>query len=266
MELKKAGKIHYFEPTLLAAAQVAEQGFTTRHEGVSRPPYNSLNLGVNTLDSLHSVKGNQSLLARAMGGKMERFVTVTQVHGTDLLIIDAPNQDFSHFRKIECDGVITDQPGVMIGVGVADCVPILLLDPVKGVVAALHAGWKGTAGGIAVKGVEAFVSVFGSNRADILAAVGPAIGSCCYEVDGIVKEAFEKSDCAWGDVAEASGKEKWQLDLAKANYMQLLAAGLAESQIVRAEQCVSCNPEQFFSYRRDQGDTGRQMGFIMLKG
>lgn len=266
MELKKAGKVHFFEPRLLAASGVAVAGFTTRHEGVSRPPYNSLNLGSNTLDSPHSVKGNRSLLTRAVGARMEQLVTVTQVHGTDLLVIDAPNRDFSHFHKLECDGIVTNQTGVLIGVCVADCVPVLLLDPHRGVAAALHAGWKGTAAGIVTKGIEAFVELFGSRPGDILAAVGPGIGGCCYEVDAAVREAFAREGAEWAFVAEEKGGGKWGLDLRRANVRQLIKAGLAEAHIQVAEECVSCNHDLFFSYRRDQGDTGRQMGFIMLTG
>lgn len=265
MELRKSGKVHYFEPLQMAASNIAVQGFTTRHEGVSRPPYNSLNLGTNTADSLHSVMGNRSLLARSMGTKVEQLVTVTQVHGTDILVIDSPNQDFAHFHKLECDGIITDQPGVLIGVCVADCVPVLLLDPVKKVAAALHAGWKGTAGGIVVKGVETLVEFFGSKPSSILAAVGPGIGGCCYEVDAAVKEAFDKGGPGWEFVASGKGEGRWGLDLRQANYRQLVKAGLVEENIEVADQCVACNHDLFFSYRRDGGETGRQMGFIMLR-
>jgi YfiH family protein len=265
MEMKKAGKIHYLEPQALARTGVAVMGFTTRHEGVSRPPYNSLNLGTNTLDSPHSVEGNRSLLVRAFGANLERLVTVNQAHGTDLLVIDAPNPDYSHFHSLACDGIITNQPEIMIGIGVADCVPLLLLDPVKGVIAALHAGWKGTAGEIGKKGVAAMVEMFGSVPGDILAAVGPAIGPCCYEVDAPVMEAFKKGGVGWDLFAVARGEGTWGLDLAEANRRQFAESGLPEQNIVVAEQCVSCNQELFFSYRRDKGDTGRQMGFIMLK-
>ena len=266
MELTSNGKIQYLEPGRLAACGVSVQGFTTRHGGVSRPPYNSLNLGTTTLDSQHSVMGNRSLLARAMGTRVEQMVTVSQVHGTDLLVIDAPNDDFAHFLTLEADGIVTNQPGVLIGVCVADCVPIILLDPVKNVAAALHAGWKGAAGGIGGKGVEAMVTCFGSSRGDIRAAVGPGIGSCCYEVDAPVREAFQKGGEEWLAVAEESGEGKWRLDLAKANFRQLVKAGVKEEQIDTTPLCAACNPELFYSYRRDQGDTGRQMGFIMLQG
>ncbi len=265
MEMKKAGKVHYLEPGIFAASGAACQGFTTRHEGVSRPPYNSLNLGATTFDSPHNVQGNRSILARAFGARAERLVTVTQVHGTDLLAIDAPNPDFAHFLKLECDGLITNQPGVMIGVCVADCVPLLLLDPKKKVAAALHAGWKGTAEDIGGKGVEALVSIFGCKPGDILAAIGPAIGSCCYEVDTPVREAFSKKGGGWELFTRENGPGRWRLDLAAANQRQLIAAGLAEAHIETTPLCVSCQHDLFFSYRRDGGETGRQMGFIMLK-
>jgi hypothetical protein len=262
MEMHKTGKIQYLKPRLDGETVVA--GFTTRHEGVSRHPYNSLNLGSNTLDSPHNVEGNRSLLARGFGATLDRFLTVTQVHGTDLLVIDSPNPEFSHFLKLECDGIITNQPGLMIAVCVADCVPILLHDPVHRVVAALHAGWQGTVGNIAGKGVEAMASLFGSSPKEIHAAIGPSISGCCYEVDAPVRDAFRKQGLPWELHAREKGEGKWLLDLARANRQQLIDAGLASGEIESAELCVSCNQELFFSYRRDGGDTGRQAGFIML--
>ena len=264
MEMQKAGKIQYLKPKLSTKAAVA--GFTTRHEGVSRPPYNSLNLGGNTLDSTHNVEGNRSLLARSLGATLDHFLTVTQVHGTDLLVIDAPNPELSHFLKLECDGIVTNQPGIMIAVCVADCVPILLHDPVKGVIAALHAGWQGTVGNIAGKGVEAMVSMFGCSHRDIVAAIGPAVSQCCYEVDAPVRDAFKKSGAAWELISKEQGDGKWMLDLSAANRRLLVDAGLTTGQIETEELCVCCNQELFFSYRRDGGDTGRQVGFIMLDG
>jgi YfiH family protein len=265
LESMRAGKIQYLEPKAFSGAGVSIQGFTTRHEGVSRPPYNSLNLGLNTLDSPHHVEGNRSILVRHFNTSLERLVTVNQVHGDDILVIDEPNPDFSHFLKLECDGIITNQRGVMIGICVADCFPVLLLDPVRRVAGALHAGWKGTAAGITRKGVEAFVKLFDSSPRDILAAIGPGIGACCYEVDVPVMEAFRKrgQDCT--PFAEEKGEGKFRLDLSGANYQQLIRAGIPEGNIEVEKLCVSCNRELFFSFRREGGETGRQMGFIMLK-
>lgn len=264
MQITKAEKVHYLEPDKIASMGVAA-GFTTRHEGVSRPPYNSLNLGTNTLDHAHSVEGNRSILARAFGVQVERLVTVNQVHGTDLLVIDAPNPEFGHFLKLECDGIVTNQPEVLIGITVADCVPVLLFDPVKSVVAALHAGWKGVAGNITRKGVQALVNVFGSDPRDILSAVGPGIGPCCYEVDAPVVDAFRATKDGYERMAEPAGPGKWRLDLKRAVTAQLLDSGVQEENIETTDFCVSCTPDLFFSYRRDSGETGRQMGFIMMK-
>lgn len=264
MKQTKHGKIHYIEPEWIATGKGVIAGFTTRHEGVSRPPFNSLNLGLNTNDPHHNVQGNRSLLARAFGAKSDQLLTVTQVHGTDILIVDEPNQDVAHFLRIECDAIITNQPGIMIGIGVADCAPVLLFDPVRRVVAALHAGWKGTASGIVRKGVAAMAGSFGSNPADLVAAIGPSIGPCCYEVDEPVHAAFSAETEIWDQTASATSTEKWKLDIPAAVRLQLISSGLTPDRIETSGQCVCCTQELFFSYRRDKGETGRHLGFIML--
>jgi len=263
MQMKRAGRIQYLE-VVFSGSSCSAQGFTTRHEGVSRPPYNSLNLGTTTLDQPHNVEGNRNLLARAFGIPQESLLTVRQTHGSDILVINEPNEDLSHFAAIESDAVITDQPGLMLAVTVADCVPILLFDPVKKVIAAVHAGWKGSAAALAAKTVAGMASVFGCDPAAVQAAIGPCIKKCCYEIDLPVKNAFNQSGLPWESVAEQEAEGKWRLDMAAANRELLLKAGLREESIQVSELCVSCHRELFFSYRRDNGETGRQMGFIVL--
>ncbi len=265
MELTRTGRIHHLSPRFESSNPATLQAFTTRHEGVSRPPYNSLNLGINTDDAPHNLEGNRSLLARTFGVPLERLVTVRQNHGSDILVIDAPNEDFSHFHGIEADAIITNQPGVMIGVTVADCVPILLYDPVKKVIAAVHAGWQGSAANIVGQVVQGMQSVFGCRPTEIQAAIGPCIGPCCYQVDQPVKEGFKMQAALWEAVAETDGAGRWRLDMALANRMQMEEAGLLPGNIQTAGQCVCCLKELYFSYRRDNGETGRQIGFIMLK-
>jgi polyphenol oxidase len=264
MIMKRIDRIHYLSVEF-SGAPCSVQGFTTRHEGVSRPPYNSLNLGTTTLDQQHNVEGNRSLLARAFGVNQEALVTVRQVHGSDILVIDEPNEDNSHFLTLECDAIITNQPGILIGVCVADCVPVLLLDPVKRVAAAVHAGWQGTASELVSKTVRAMTSQFDCTPATLQAAIGPCISQCCYEVDAPVKQAFSQTGLSWDTLAVPAGEGKWRLDLATANRELLASAGVPVSAIQVADMCVCCQREQFFSYRRDNGETGRQMGFIMLK-
>jgi len=265
METTRTGRIHYLAPCFEVTSPSTTQGFTTRHEGISRPPYNSLNLGANTDDSPHNVEGNRSVLARTFGITQERLVTVRQTHGSDILAIDEPNDDFSHFLGIEADAIMTNQTGVMIGVTVADCVPILLFDPVKKVIAVIHAGWQGTAARITAQTVQGICKVFGSRASNIKAAIGPCINPCCYEVDQPVKDGFKDHGDAWSAIAEPAGTGKWRLDMALANRMQLEDAGLSTASIQTSGNCVCCQKELFFSYRRDAGETGRQMGFIMLR-
>jgi polyphenol oxidase len=202
MDISKRGTVQFLAPPMPGGDQLSVQGFTTRHGGLSRAPYNSFNLGFNTQDQHCNVEGNRSLLARAAGSRLGRLLTVTQVHGSDLLVLDTPNPDFSHFQRLECDGIVTNQPQVLIGVCVADCYPILLLDPEKRAVAALHAGWKGTAAGICRKGVSAMVEFFGSRPSALHAAIGPGIGPCCYEVDEPVRGAFMAQGNGWEPFAQ----------------------------------------------------------------
>ncbi len=263
MQMKRKGRIQYVEAEF-EGTSCSIQGFTTRHEGVSRPPYNSLNLGTTTLDQPHNIEGNRNLLTRAFGLQQNSLLTVRQTHGSDILLIDEHNDDLSHFATIEADAIITDQPGIMIAVTVADCAPILLMDPEKKVIAAVHAGWKGSAMALAGKTVEWMHAIFGSDPAAIKAAIGPCIKSCCYEVDLPVRQAFSQSGIEWDKVAVENGNGRWRLDMAEANRAILLKTGVREESIQFSDLCVSCHRELFFSYRRDGVDTGRQAGFIML--
>jgi len=263
MQMKRSGRIHYLAVDFDGACR-SVQGFTTRHEGVSRSPYNSLNLGMNTQDQSFNVEGNRSILTRAFGINQDALVSVRQVHGSDILVIDEPNEDYGHFSSVESDAVITNQPGVMIGICVADCVPILLCDPVKRVVAVVHAGWQGTAAKLVAKTVAGMKSIFNSDPKGLQAAIGPGIGRCCYEVDAPVRQAFLQNGIPWDSFAEEHGEGKWRLDMAAANRDMLLSAGVPASAIQVSDMCVCCRKDLFYSYRRDNGDTGRQMGFIML--
>ncbi|MBV5341403.1 MAG: peptidoglycan editing factor PgeF [Deltaproteobacteria bacterium] len=265
MQINRIGRIQYVEVNF-PGSPCSTQGFTTRHEGVSRPPYNSLNLGLNTQDQQANVEGNRSLLARAFGVNQEALVTPRQVHGCDILVINEPNEDYSHFLSVEGDAVITNQPNVIIGVCVADCAPILLCDPENKVIAVVHAGWKGTAEGLVSKTVAGMRSEFGSDPSRLHAAVGPCIQKCCYEVDEPVRQGFQKGGIAWDSCAELKSPGKWNLDLIAANRELLTQAGLPADAIQTSKLCVCCHSEQFFSYRRDKEESGRQMGFIMLKG
>lgn len=264
MKLARQGKISYLQPEW-AKSHPVSAGFTTRNGGVSRPPYNSLNLGYNTDDLLSNVEGNRSTLARAFDLQPHLLLTVRQVHGKDILVLDQPNPDLSHFLEVECDAIVTNQPGIMIGILVADCFPVLLYDPRRQVAAAVHVGWRGAAAGIIDRTVSAMHDLFGCPPEELLAAIGPGIGAHHYEVDRPVREAFRAGSGHWEEIAKEVALGKWLLDLRRSCQLQLATAGLVPERVTAAEECTCCHRELFFSYRRDGGQTGRQLGFISLQ-
>ncbi len=264
MKLVRQGKINYLQPAW-AGQHPVHAGFTTRNGGVSRPPFNSLNLGYNTEDLLSNVEGNRSTLARAFDLQPHMLLTIRQVHGNDILVIDQPNPDLSHFLDIECDAIVTDQPGIMIGILVADCFPVLLYDPQLQVAASVHVGWRGAAAGIIGRTVSAMQKLFGCRPESLLAAIGPGIGAHRYEVDRPVREAFRGGSGGWEEIAKEVALGKWLLDLRHSCQLQLGAAGLLPERVTAAAECTCCHRELFFSYRRDNGQTGRQLGFIGLQ-
>lgn len=262
MKNLRQGKIAYFRPDWVG--KEIDAGFTTRNGGVSRPPYNSLNLGFGTDDQKHNVEANRAALARTFDLLPHLLLTVSQVHGTDILIVDESNPDFSHFQGVESDAIITNQPGIMIGVLVADCYPVLLFDPVNKVAAAVHAGWRGAAAGLIGNVVKAMSSHFSSKPADLLAAIGSGIGAHKYQVDRPVREAFRAGSGYWEAISHEVSLGQWQLDIGKSCRLQLEAAGLAGKNIDEVQECTCCHRELFFSHRRDQGVTGRQIGFVLI--
>jgi len=264
MKRARRGKISFLQPDWALPGNVAA-GFTSRNGGVSRPPYNSLNLGFNTDDPRHNVEGNRSNFARAFDLPPHLLLTVQQVHGSDILVVDEPNPDLSHFLSLEADAIVTDQPGIMIGVLVADCYPVLLLEPRRRVAAVVHAGWKGASAGLIGKTVEAMQSLFDCRPEKLQAAIGPGIGAHNYQVDRPVRDAFRQGVGHWDEIAEEVALGRWRLDLQKSCRLQLEAAGIEAARIEVAEECTCCHRELFFSYRRDGGETGRQMGFMMMR-
>ncbi|SHI93130.1 conserved hypothetical protein [Malonomonas rubra DSM 5091] len=262
MKLVRQGKLSYLQPKGLSTGVVA--GFSTRNGGVSRAPYNSLNLALNTDDLQASVDGNRSTFARAFDLQPHQLLTVKQVHGKDLLVLDQPNPDLTHFLSVEVDAILTNQPGIMIGVLVADCYPVLLWNKEGTAAAAVHVGWRGAADGILAKSVAAMQQHFGCQPEDLLAAIGPGIGAHKYEVDRPVRDAFRKGTGFWDEISSETRLGHWQLDIALSCRLQLEKVGLPINAIEQTAECTCCHPELFFSYRRDEGQTGRQIGFIKL--
>ncbi|HUL58814.1 MAG TPA: peptidoglycan editing factor PgeF [Anaeromyxobacteraceae bacterium] len=224
-------------------------GFTTRAGGVSPAPWDSLNLGGAVGDEPERVAENWR---RLEGETRLGFARVRQVHGARAVIVGGPTPPVE-----EADVVVSSRAGVAACVSVADCVPVLIADPGSGAVAAVHAGWRGTLARAAAEGVRALVAEAGSSPADLVAAVGPSIGPCCYEVSPDLVERFREEIGRDAVVPDAP-----RLDLWAANVSILRAAGLLPGRVEVLGRCTSCERDLFFSHRRDGGRTGRQVAFI----
>jgi polyphenol oxidase len=269
---RPAGGLSAVQASCLGGKAEVVHAFSTRLGGVSRPPFASLNLGQSVGDDPAAVLENRRRFFGAFGVEPRRMVRVRQVHGDGVLVVDEALARRPGFpaclaeEPVEADALITRLPGLALVVSTADCVPILIHDPVRSAVAAVHAGWRGTARRVSAATVAAMVERFGTVPADCRAAIGPSIRGCCYEVDGPVVEAVGGSIPGWEAQAAESGPGHWRLDLAGLNRMLLESAGLTPERIEVPDLCTACRREAFFSHRAEHGKTGRMMSFILLTG
>ena len=232
------------------------------------------------------VRENRGRFLRLAGGEMSgnrgmRMVNVRQVHGNLVRVIRAEDGVFEGKLEtaegkavLEGDGLVTNLPGLMLGVGTADCVPVLVVDVEKRAVGAFHAGWRGTAAGIVGEGIEAMRREYGSRPEDLRAAVGPSIGACCYavgeEVRSQFRERFGYADELFREVADlgqGGAVSKLYVDLWEANRRQLVDAGVDGARIAVVGECTACAREatgerRYFSHRAEQGVAGRMLNVI----
>jgi YfiH family protein len=190
-------------------------------------------------------------------------VSVKQVHGTDVLVLDRPVADRQAFEG-GWDALVTDQPGVLLTVRTADCVPVLVYDPVRGIVAAVHVGWRGAVAGIVAKTFTVMAQRFGSQPASLRVSIGPSVGSCCYEVDEPVLSRLRASYADWQSLVQETGPGIARLNLRGLVRGQAQSAGVREDEIYNVSLCTICHPNLFHSYRRDGTARGTMVSGIML--
>ncbi len=256
----------WVESTALAQTGMVAHGFTTRSGGVSEAPYRSLNLGGHVGDLAECVAENRERTLHALEIDSRRFIYGEQVHGDRVVRVrEAHIESCGQGELARTDGLCTDVPGAALLVLTADCVPILFLDPVHRAIGACHAGWKGTVAKIAQNTVRTMAEEFGTRSADLMVAIGPSIGPCCYEVGANVIEAAHSSFGAWAHDTLIRRDQKVYLDLWAANKLQLEEIGVAAEQICITGLCTSCHVDKFFSYRSEHGTTGRLAGIIALR-
>jgi YfiH family protein len=257
------GTIEYIEAEGLSALGFVTHAFCTRRGGVSTGPYSNLNLGFLAGDRVEDVRRNQTLIEEAFGILDGRLILMRQVHCDRIRVLDGDGPLPEGLP--ECDGLITNCPGVALGIRTADCVPLFFVDQVRRVIGAVHAGWRGTALGIAARMVATLAERFSSRPEDILAVIGPAIGPCCYEVDAPVLAAFSAMPDAGLFSRPCPQKDRWMVDLALANRLQIREAGVPSENIFSVALCTACHQDLFFSHRAASGRAGRQISLIMLR-
>lgn len=241
-------------------------GFSTRLGGVSPAPWNSLNLRPGMGDGEAALRENYRRFCGCTGVEADRLVLSKQVHETTVRPCTAEDagKGLDRPRDYSADALITNEKNLPLVVFSADCGTILLHDPAAGCIGAVHAGWRGCAGGIAEKTVRELVRLYGGSPERITAALGPCIGPCCFETDGDVPEAMTAALGAEAEPFLERRGEKWHVDLAGLNRQWLLRAGLREDRIDLCGLCTMCRPDLFWSHRKLGDARGVQCAVISL--
>lgn len=260
------GLLYYTFPAFDKTGLVTH-GFSTRLGGVSTGIYQSMNLSFTRGDDEAAVRENFARFCRAIGSDSSRTVVSAQQHHTTIYNATASDCGRGVLRErgyTDIDGLLTDEPNVLLCTQYADCVPLFFIDPVRRVVGTSHAGWRGTAAEIGAVTVERMCGDYGCRREDILAGIGPSIGPCCFEVDAPVYEAFLKTP-SFDETCVRHRGEKFDIDLWEINRRTLLSAGITPDHITVTDLCTKCHPEVFWSHRVTGNQRGSLAGFIALK-
>ncbi len=239
-------------PTIFAPHTGLIAAESTRHGGVSLPPYASLNLGFSTDDDPDAVRENRRRFLAHWHLTETNLATSYQTHGTDIQIVTESG------RSHGFDALLTNVPGLLLGISVADCTPILVYDTLNQAVAAIHAGWRGTVGGLVLKTLRQMQTTYGTQPAHCLAYVGTCIDECSFEVGADVATQFSASHVS------RAGNRAWA-DLKLANADQFREFGLTDAQLDISPCSTVWHNDQYFSHRHEQGLTGRMMAVIGLR-
>lgn len=239
---------------------------STRKGGVSTGECSSLNLGFNRNDSRENVIENYNRLCSAIGIETGSLVFSNQIHDNRIRVVTKEDRGKGFAVKSDItgyDGLMTNERGVTLVTFYADCVPVILYDPVKNAAALLHSGWRSTYKEISLEAVKALQREYGCEASDIIAAIGPSIGSCCFEVHNDVYDLMHQrfqNDSYYINIHEG----KWKIDLQGIIFDTLVQTGVKPVNITKSGICTVCNKELFFSHRGDSGKTGSLAAFLQL--
>lgn len=250
----------------LLAGPGVRHGFSTRVGGVSPAPLDSLNLGVSRGDSDENVRENYRRFCEAVGVAAESTVFTQQTHSENIRLVTEEDAGKGLVRPrdyTEVDALITDRPGLSLVVFSADCGTILLYDPVRRAIGAVHAGWRGVAAGLAGKTALAMHDAFGTEPKDLICAIGPAIGQCCFETDDDVPDAMRAALGAEAEAFMVRRSEKWHIDLKGINAHWLRRLGVEHIDI--CPHCTGCRQDLYWSHRKVGNARGAQIALLALE-
>lgn len=269
LDLKKDG-VRYLQFPSLMETGVCRHLFSTREGGVSEGDLGSMNLSYTRGDKKENVDENFARIAKVLQCKPEDFVLSMQTHTTNVRKVTTADKGRGISKEpgyTDVDGLVTNEPGVVLSTFYADCVPLYFVDPVKKAIGLSHSGWRGTVGKMGKVTVEKMTKEYGCDPKDIVAAIGPSICVDCYEVSMDVAEQFLT---VFGDadnidrIVRKKSSEKAMLDLWQANLAVLLEAGLTREHITLPDICTSCNQKLLFSHRASNGRRGNLGAFLVL--
>ena len=266
VKLENGAEFPFLAFPLLAEQEWLTHCFTTRMGGVSEGIFATLNLSFNRGDDPEAVRENFRRVSEALGTQYGDFVFSDQTHTANVRRVtraDAGNGLVREKSFFDTDGLITDEPGLVLSTFYADCVPLYFADPVHHAIGLSHSGWRGTVQQIGRVTVEAMGREFGSRPEDIICAIGPSICQDCYEVGADV--AMEFGNFSGNGILEAKGNGKYQLDLWRANEIILRKAGVLPEHIAVTNICTCCNSTYLFSHRASKGRRGNLGAFLTIK-
>ena len=264
------GDVPYITFPLLEQTGIVKHGFSTRLGGVSSGIYESMNLDFRCTEPRENVWENYRRITTALEMNPEDLVLSAQTHTTNIRRMTSEDRGKGFIRErdyTDVDGMITNDPNVVMVGLFADCVPLFFADPIHKAAALSHAGWRGTVGKIGEKTLKAMADAFGSRPQDLYCAVGPSICRSCYEVSEDVAEAFREAFPGGkaGDVVTPKENGKYLVDLHLANVLTLASAGVPQAQIAVTDLCTCCRSDLLWSHRATKGQRGEMAAFMQLR-
>ena len=261
-------ELFLFTFPLLSKDTGVKNVFTTRQGGISKGMFESLNLSYTRGDDPAAVTENYRRVASAMGGTLSDIVCSDQTHTTNVLRVDRSCGGYGVTRErpyTDVDGLVTNDPGVILATFYADCVPLYFIDPKNHAIGLSHSGWRGTVGRMGRATLEKMKEEFGTDPKDVLAAIGPSICQDCYEVSEDVASAFATEFAGHEtEILIDKGNGKYQLDLWRSNAIVMQEAGIKKEHLAVTNLCTCCNPKLLFSHRASHGKRGNLGAFLKI--